>query len=142
MIEAKAAEIIRLPARGFRQNAITIFRWCIIAPYSRMGFLVPVRLLRFLSVLNQHIQLLLNRFAVEDESQKLHYIIVRQNSWLSQKGFQHSGTGTKAVGSLASGKSLDFAFQLLFLVLGCGQLSLRNILFVFCLLYTSDAADD
>ena len=26
------AEIIKLPARGFRQNAITIFRLCIIAP--------------------------------------------------------------------------------------------------------------
>jgi hypothetical protein len=73
-------------------------------------------LLRFLSVLNQHIQLLLNRFAVEDESQKLHYIIIRQNSRLSQKGLQHSGTSAKAVGSFASGQSLDFAFQSLSLV--------------------------
>ena len=123
------AKIIRLPARGFRQNAITIFRWCIIAPCFSTGFLAPVRLLIFLSVRNQHIQLLLNRFAVEDESQKLHHIIVRQNGRFSQKGFQHSGTSTKAVGSLASGQSLDFAFQSLFLVLGCGQLFLRNILF-------------
>ena len=125
------AKIIKLPARGFRQNAITIFRWCIIAPYSRIGFLAPVRLLVFLSLLNQHIQLLLNRFAVEDESQKLHHIIVRQNSRLSQKGFQHSGTSAKAVGSLASGKLLDFTFQSFLPVLGCGQLSLRNILVVF-----------
>ena len=111
MIGAKDfCENHRLPARSFRQNAITIFRWCIIAPFLTKGFLAPVRLLHFLSVLNQHIQLLLNRFAVEDESQKLHHIIVRQNGRLSQKGFQHSGTGTKAVGSLASGQSLDFAF--------------------------------
>ena len=68
---------------------------------------------------------------MEDESQKLHHIIVRQNGRFSQKGFQHSGTSTKAVGSLASGQSLDFAFQSLFLVLGCGQLFLRNILFSF-----------
>jgi hypothetical protein len=45
-------------------------RWCIIAPCFSTGFFAPVQLLRFLSVLNQHIQLLLNRFAVEDESQK------------------------------------------------------------------------
>ena len=89
-----------------------------------------VRLLRFLSVLNQQIQLLLNRFAVEDESQKLHHIIIGQNGWLSQKGFQHSGTSAKAVGSLASGQAFQFAFQSLFPVLGCGQLLLRNILVV------------
>ena len=76
-------------------------------------------------------QLLLNRFAVEDETQKLHHIIIGQNGRLSQKSFQHSGTSAKAVGSLASGQSLDFPFQSLFLVLGCGQLFLRNILFVF-----------
>ena len=77
------------------------------------------------------IQLLLNRFAAEDESQKLHHIIVRQNSRLSQKGFQHSGTSAKAVSSFTSGQSLDFAFQPFLPVLGCGQLSLRNILVVF-----------
>ena len=77
------------------------------------------------------IQLLLNRFAAEDESQKLHHIIVRQNSRLSQKGFQHSGTSAKAVSSFTSGQSLDFAFQPFHPVLGCGQLSLRNILVVF-----------
>ena len=45
------AEIIKLPARGFRQNAITIFRWCIIAPYSRIGFSALIPLLGFLSIL-------------------------------------------------------------------------------------------
>ena len=118
------------PGRGFRQNAITIFRWCIIAPCFTTGFSAPVQLLCVLSVFNQQIQLLLNRFAVEDKSQKFHHIIIRQNGWLSQKGFQHSGTGTKAVGSLASGQSLDFTFQSFLSVLGCGQLSLRNILVV------------
>ena len=120
----------QLPARGFRQNAITIFRWCIIAPYSKIGFLAPVQLLRSLSIINQHIQLLLNRFVMKHENQKFHYIIIGQNCWLYQKGFQHSGTGAKAVGSFASGQSLDFAFQLLFLVLGCGQFFLSNIFFM------------
>ena len=90
----------------FRQNAITIFRWCIIAPFFQKGLLAPVRLLRFLSVLNQQVQLLLNRFAVEDESQKLHHIIIGQSGWLFQKGFQHSGTSAKAVGSPTSGQTL------------------------------------
>ena len=146
------AKTIKLPARGagvrwtplpqaeapteaaaetFRQNAITIFRWCIIAPCFTTGFLASVWLRPFLSVLNQQIQLILNRFAVEDESQELHHIIVRQNSRLSQKGFQHSCTGAKAVGALASGKLLNFTFQSFLPVLGCGQLSLRNILVVF-----------
>ena len=89
--------------------------------------LAPVRLLCFLSVLNQHIQLLLNRFAVEDESQKLHHIIISQDGQLSQKGFQHSGTSAKAVGSLDSGQSLDLVFQSLFFVLGCSQLFLSDI---------------
>lgn len=80
-----------------------------------------------LQLLCDDIQLLLNRFAVEDESQKLHHIIIGQNRRLSQKGFQHSGTGTEPMGSLASGQPLDFAFQSLFLVLGCGQFFLSYI---------------
>ena len=125
------AELIKLPARGFRQNAITIFRWCIIAPCFTTGFSAPVRLLYVLSVLNQQLQLLLNRFAVEDESQKLHHIIVRQDGRFSQKSFQHPGTGTKAVGSLAPCQAFPLMFQLLLSVLGGSQLFLRNILYSF-----------
>ena len=69
--------------------------------------LAPARLFRFLSFLNQHIQLLLNRFAVEDESQKFHHIIIGQNAWLSQEGFQHTGTGAEPMGSLTPGLLLQ-----------------------------------
>ena len=51
----------------FRQNAITIFRWCIIAPLSPSRVFALVRFLRLSPALNQQIQLLLNRFALEDE---------------------------------------------------------------------------
>lgn len=87
-------------------RACTTFRWCIIAPFFQKGLLAPVRLPQFLSVRNQQIQLLLNRFAVKDESQKLHHIIIGQSGRLFQKGFQHSGTSAKAVGSLTSGQPL------------------------------------
>ena len=39
--------------------------------------------------------------------------------------------GIQTLGALASGKLLDFTFQSFLHVLGCGQLSLRNILVVF-----------
>ena len=82
---------------GFRQNAITIFRWCIIAPCFKTGFLALVRFLRFSPALNQQIQLLLNRFALEDEGQQLHHILIGQDGRLFQKGLQHSGTGAKPI---------------------------------------------
>ena len=130
MEQGTFAEIIKLPARGFRQNAITIFRWCIIAPLSPSRVFSLVRSLRFSPALNQLIQLLLNRFALEDEGQKLHHILIGQDGRLFQKSLQHSGTGAKPMGSLASGQPFQLVLQSLLLVLGCGQLSLRNILFV------------
>ena len=117
-------------AMGFRQNAITIFRWCIIAPLSPSRVFTPVRFLRSSPALNQQIQLLLNRFALEDESQQLHHILIGQDGRLFQKGLQHSGTSTKPMGSLASGQPFQLVLQSLLLMLGCGQLALRNILFV------------
>ena len=131
MIEAKAAEIIRLPARGFRQNAMHNLQVVYNCALVQSRGLAPVRCQLVFPVLNQQIQLLLNRFAVEDERQKLHHIIIRQDGRLSQKGFQHPGTGAKPMGSLASGQPFQLALQSLLLVLGCGQLALRNILFVF-----------
>ena len=68
---------------------------------------------------------------MEDESQKLHHIIVRQQGRLSQKLLQHSGTSAKSVGSFASGQLFQLVFQLLFLVLGCGQLLLQSVLLLF-----------
>lgn len=73
----------------------------------------------------------LNRFALEDEGQQLHHILIGQDGRLFQKGLQHSGTSAKPMGPLASGQPFQFALQSLLLVLGCGQLALRNILFVF-----------
>ena len=70
MEQGTFAEIIKLHAMGFRQNAITIFRWCIIAPLSPSRVFALVRFLRFSPALNQQIQLLLNRFALEDEGQQ------------------------------------------------------------------------
>ncbi len=125
------AEIIKLPARGFRQNAITIFRWCIIAPSNEGLNLAVLRCRFFFSLLNQQVQLLLNGLVMEDESQKLHHIIVRQQGRLSQKLLQHSGTSAKSVGSFASGQLFQLVFQLLFLVLGCGQLLLQSVLLLF-----------
>ena len=104
---------------------------CIIAPLSPSRAFALVRFLRFLSILDQQIQLFLNRFAVKDECQQLHHILIGQNGWLLQKGFQHSGTSAKPMGSLASGQPFHFAVQPLFPVLSCGQLPLRNILLVF-----------
>ena len=127
MEQGTFAEIIRLPARGFRQNAITIFRWCIIAPCFKTGFLAFVRFLRFSPALNQQIQLLLNRFALEDEGQQLHHILIGQDGRLFQKGLQHSGTSAKPMGSLASGQPFQLALQSLLLVLSCGQFLLCNI---------------
>ena len=97
MEQGTFAEIIKLHAMGFRQNAITIFRWCIIAPCFKTGFLALVRFLRFSPALNQQIQLLLNRFALEDEGQQLHHILIGQDGRLFQKGLQHSGTGAKPI---------------------------------------------
>ena len=113
---------------GFRQNAITIFRWCIIAPLSPSRVFALVHFLRFSPALNQQIQLLLNRFALEDEGQRLHHILIGQDSRLFQKGLQHSGTSAKPMGSLASGQPFLLALQSLLLVLGYGQLAFRNIL--------------
>ena len=118
----------QLHAMGFRQNAITIFRWCIIAPLSPSRVFALVRFLRFSPALNQQIQLLLNRFALEDEGQQLHHILIGQDGRLFQKGLQHSGTSAKPMGSLASGQPFQLALQSFLLVLGCGQLALRNIL--------------
>ena len=117
-------------AMGFWQNAITIFRWCIIAPLSPSRVFALVRFLRFSPALNQQIQLLLNRFALEDEGQQLHHILIGQDGRLFQKGLQHSGTSAKPMGSLDSGQPFLLVLQSLLLVLGCGQLPLRNILFV------------
>ena len=106
---------------AFGRTQCTTFRWCIIAPSSKAEGLAPVRCQLVFPVLNQQIQLLLNRFAVEDERQKLHHIIIRQDGRLSQKGFQHPGTGAKAVRALTSGQAFQFALQPLLLVLGCGH---------------------
>ena len=106
---------------------------CIIAPLSPSRVFALVRFLRFSPALNQQIQLLLNRFALEDEGQQLHHILIGQDGRLFQKGLQHSGTSAKPMGSLASGQPFQLALQSLLLVLGCGQLrsaALRNILFV------------
>ena len=104
---------------------------CIIAPLSPSRVFALVRFLRFSPVLNQQVQLLLNRFALEDEGQQLHHILIGQNGRLFQKGLQHSGTGAKPMGSLASGQPFQLALQSLLLVLSCGQFLLCNILFVF-----------
>ena len=122
--------LICVNAMGFWQNAITIFRWCIIAPLSPSRVFALVRFLRFSPALNQQIQLLLNRFALEDEGQQLHHILIGQDGRLFQKGLQHSGTSAKPMGSLDSGQPFLLVLQSLLLVLGCGQLPLRNILFV------------
>ena len=53
-----------------------------------------------------------------------------QDGRLFQKGLQHSGTSAKPMGSLASGQPFQLALQSLLPVIGCGQLALRNILFV------------
>lgn len=119
-----------LHAMGFRQNAITIFRWCIIAPLSPSRVFALVRFLRFSPALSQQIQLLLNRFALEDEGQQLHHILIGQDGRLFQKGLQHSSTSAKPMGSLASGQPFQLALQSLLLVLGCGQLFLGYILLV------------
>ena len=66
------------PISSLNQQTITIFRWCIIAPLSPSRVFALVRFLRFSPALNQQIQLLLNRFALEDEGQQLHHIIVCQ----------------------------------------------------------------
>ena len=112
---------------------------CIIAPLSPSRVFALVRLLRFSPVLNQQIQLLLNRFAVEDERQKLHHIIIRQDGRLSQKGFQHPGTGAKAVGALTSGQAFQFALQSLLLVLGCGQLLFFSSTYFSCSNFSSSS---
>ena len=65
---------------------------------------------------------------MEDEGQKLHHVIVCQDGRLSQKGFQHPGTGAKAVRALTSGQAFQFALQPLLLVLRCGQLLFKHIL--------------
>ena len=116
---------------GFRQNAITIFRWCIIAPLSPSRVFALVHFLRFSPALNQQVQLLLNRFALGDEGQQLHHILIGQNGRLFQKGLQHSGTGAKPMGSLASGQPFQLVLQTLLLVLGCGQFFLQPMLLLF-----------
>ena len=121
----------RLPARSFRQNAMHRLGRCIIAPLSKAKGLALIRCPRFSSVLNQHIQLLLCGFSMKEESQKLHHIIVRQKCRLFQKGFQHSGTGAKAVRSLGSVQLLHFSLQGFSLVLGGSQFLLANIELVF-----------
>ena len=121
----------------FRQNAITIFRWCIIAPLSPSRVFALVRFLRFSPALNQQIQLLLNRFALEDEGQQLHHILIGQDGRLFQKGLQHSGTSAKPMGSLASGQPFQLALQTLLLVLGCGQL--RSATYCLCLSFSNSS---
>ena len=59
----------------------------------------------------------MNRFALEDEGQQLHHILIGQDGRLFQKGLQHSGTGAKPMGSLASGQPFQLVLQSLLLVL-------------------------
>ena len=99
------AEIINLNAMGSRQNAITIFRWCMIAPLSPSMLFTIVHFLRFSPALNQQINLLLNHFALEDKGQQLHNIVIGQDSRLFQKGFQHSDTSAKPIGRFWSAVS-------------------------------------
>ena len=111
MFSVSFSEIIKLHAMDFLQNAITIFRWCIIAPLSPSRVFALVRFLRFSPVLNQQIQLLLNRFALEDEGQQLHHILIGQDGRLFQKGLQHSDTSAKPMSSLASGQPFQLDYS-------------------------------
>ena len=110
---------------------------CIIAPLSPSRVFALVRFLRFSPALNQQIQLLLNRFALEDEGQQLHHILIGQDGRLFQKGLQHSGTSAKPMGSLASGQPFQLALQTLLLVLGCGQL--RSATYCLCLSFSNSS---
>ena len=56
-------------ALSAEMNATHRLRRCIVAPLSSLRVFTSVCFLRSLSLLNQQVQLLLNRFAVEDESQ-------------------------------------------------------------------------
>ena len=112
---------------------------CIIAPLSPSRVFALVRLLRFSPALNQQVQLLLNRFALEVEGQQLHHILIGQSGRLFQKGLQHSGTGAKPMGSLASGQPLQLALQSLLLVLGCGQLLFFSSTYFSCSNFSSSS---
>ena len=129
--DLSCVEIISSLQGAFGRTQCTIYRWCIIAPSNEGLALAVLRCRFFLSLLNQQVQFLLNGFAMKDESQKFHHIIVRQQGRLSQKLLQHSGTSAKAVGSFASGQLFQLVFQLLFLVLGCCQFLLQLVLLLF-----------
>ena len=110
---------------------------CIIAPLSPSRVFALVRFLRFSPALNQQIQLLLNRFALEDEGQQLHHILIGQDGRLFQKDLQHSGTSAKPMGSFASSQPFQLALQSLLLVLGCGQL--RSATYCLCLSFSNSS---
>ena len=112
---------------------------CIIAPLSPSRVFAPVRFLRFSPALNQQIQLLLNRFALEDEGQQLHHILIGQDGRLFQKGLQHSSTSAKPMGSLASGhpSSLCKRFSLCLAAVSCGQL--RSATYCLCLSFSNSS---
>lgn len=112
---------------------------CIIAPLSPSRVFALVRFLRFSPALNQQIQLLLNRFALEDEGQQLHHILIGQDGQLFQKGLQHSSTSAKPMGSLASGhpSSLCKRFSLCLAAVSCGQL--RSATYCLCLSFSNSS---
>ena len=127
MIEAEdlsCAKIISSLQGAFGRTQCTTFRRCIIAPLLKQEVLAAARCQRFSPLLNQRVQLLLGSFAVKEEGQQLHHIVIGQQSRLTQKLLQHPGTSAKPVGSLASCQAFPLMLQLLFSVLGGNQLFL------------------
>ena len=127
MIEAEdlsCASIISSLQGAFGRTQCTTFRRCIIAPLLKQGVLAAVRCQRFSPLLNQRVQFLLGGFAVKEEGQQVHHIVIGQQSRLTQKLLQHPGTSTKPVGSLAPCQAFPLMLQLLLSVLGGNQLFL------------------
>ena len=116
MIEAEdlsCAGIISSLQGAFGRTQCTTFRRCIIAPLLKQGVLAAVRCQHFSPLLNQCVQLLLGGFAVKEEGQQLHHIIIGQQGRLTQKLLQHPCTSTKPVGSLTSCQAFPLMLQLL-----------------------------